>query len=304
MPRGRAPGVSLERFNKLIDDYLDSAKFNSFRDATRKWMRYVLGLAARSFGHVPTPMVNVPCVQAFLDGLSHVPGVQYQARKALRMLEKWALRYGRLSRPITYGTEIIGIQGAREPWSELEVALAVEHVGPNMAKAIQLISWTGQRLGDIARMRWDHLRLVKGRLGIEIARQEKTGRAVWAPILPEFEPVFSSWPRTSLTILTNSIGGPWTQSTLSTQWWRARSGNPMLAPLQARRLSLHGLRATAVIRLRLDGLSNARIGAIVGMSEPIVNVYCRRADRDADAIAGLEQRERNATVIAFKTPSK
>jgi hypothetical protein len=40
------------------------------------------------------------------------------------------------------------------------------------------------------------------------------------------------------------------------------------------------------------------------MSEPIVNVYCRRADRDADAIAGLEQRERNSTVIAFKTPSK
>jgi hypothetical protein len=36
------------------------------------------------------------------------------------------------------------------------------------------------------------------------------------------------------------------------------------------------------------------------MSEPIVNVYCARADRDRIAIEAMQSRERNAQVIAFK----
>jgi len=304
MPRGRAPNVSLERFQKLIDDYIDSPKFKTFRPATQKWMRYVLGLAGRSFGHVPTPMVHVPIVQAFLDGLLHVPGIQYQARKALRMLEQWALRYGRLAQPITYGCEILGIEGHREPWRDDEIALAVEHVPQELGKAIQLTGWTGQRLGDICAMRWDHLRTIEGRLGIQIDAQEKTGRRVWAPILPKYEPILMSWERSSLTILTNSIGGPWVQSTLSTQWWRLRKKAPALALLQAKGLSLHGLRATAVLRYRMEGLSNAQIGRLVGMTEPIVNVYCERADADAEAIRALELLERNADVVPFKPKSE
>jgi integrase len=256
-------------------------------------------LAARNLGQLPTSEVDSAYTQAFLDGLADVPGTQYQARKALRMLEKWAILHRRLPRPITYGTEIVGIRDHREPWLEHEIALALEHAGEDLSKAIQLASWTGQRLGDLCAMRWDHLRIIKGRLGIDIARQQKTGRQVWAPILPEFEPVFASWPRSALTILTNAIGGPWVQSTLSTCWWRVRAHTPALAELHAKGLSMHGLRATAVIRLRLDGLSNGQIGAIVGMSEPIVNVYCARADRDRIAIEAMQLRERNAQVIPF-----
>jgi integrase len=302
MQRGRPFGTNLELFEKLIDDYIDSPKFEAFGDKTQKWMRRALGLAARVLGPLPTTEIDSAYVQACLEGFSARPGTQYQVRKALRMLEKWATLHRRLTRPITYGTEIIGLHGAREPWTEQEVAIAVEHVGHELAKAIQLTSWTGQRLGDICRMRWDHLRTVKGHLGIDIV-QQKTKRKVWAPILQEFEPIFLSWERTALTILTNTAGTPWVQSTLSTLWWRARSGKPALADLHARKLSLHGLRATAVIRLRLDGLTNAQIGAIVGMSEPIVNVYCRRADQDAEAIRAMELRARNARIIPFKKPS-
>jgi hypothetical protein len=46
-----------------------------------------------------------------------------------------------------------------------------------------------------------------------------------------------------------------------------------------------------VIRLRRDGLSNALIGQVVGMSERIVNLYCRRAIQSDDAIRAMEIRE-------------
>jgi hypothetical protein len=71
----------------------------------------------------------------------------------------------------------------------------------------------------------------------------------------------------------------------------------------ARKLSLHGLRASAIIRLRRDGLSNAMIGAVVGMSEPIVNLYCRRADQIEDAIRAMEIRDA-ARVIRFEKREK
>ena len=244
-------------------------------------------------------------MQAFLDGLSDRPATQEQARKALQALEKWAVVRRRLPRQITLGTEVLGSQGAREPWSEEEVAIA-EHCGrPDLERTVTLGANTGQRLGDMCRMRWADVRVYRGRLGIDLT-QEKTKKPLWVPVIQEFEPVFSSWERNSLWILTRRDGRPWTRPELSEAWYRERLRNPLLAPLNARKLSLHGLRATATIRLRRDGLSNALIAEMIGMSEAMVNRYCRRADQADNAIRGMELREgtrgEQTQVIPFKKP--
>ena len=184
MPRGRSEKVSPEPFSKLIGDYSNSEKFEGFSPSTQRWVLRVLGYAAKVLGHIPTAEIDPAYVQAFLDGLSDRKGIQEQARKALHMLEAWAIVRRRLARSITLGTEVIGSRGAREPWSEQEIALAVAHCTPAIAKAIQLGASTGQRLGDLVRMRWDHLQVERGRLGIRVV-QEKTGVAIWAPILAE-----------------------------------------------------------------------------------------------------------------------
>ena len=52
-------------------------------------------------------------------------------------------------------------------------------------------------------------------------------------------------------------------------------------------VTLHGLRCTAVIRLRQEGLSTGQIGDIVGMSLSTIARYCRYADRKSGGKAAL-----------------
>lgn len=52
-------------------------------------------------------------------------------------------------------------------------------------------------------------------------------------------------------------------------------------------LVLHGLRATAVVRLRRAGATTGQIAGMVGMSEPMVNRYCRKSVQRENALAAV-----------------
>ena len=61
----------------------------------------------------------------------------------------------------------------------------------------------------------------------------------------------------------------------------------------------HGLRANAVIRLRQAGYSVLQISDMIGMSPPMVERYCRYADRKAGGQAiliALSERTTDRTV--------
>jgi predicted transcriptional regulator len=52
-------------------------------------------------------------------------------------------------------------------------------------------------------------------------------------------------------------------------------------------LVLHGLRATAVVRLRRAGATTGQIAGMVGMSENMVNRYCRFSVQRENALAAV-----------------
>jgi hypothetical protein len=60
-----------------------------------------------------------------------------------------------------------------------------------------------------------------------------------------------------------------------------------LAPLKEAGLVLHGLRATAVVRLRRAGATTGQIAGMVGMSEVMVNRYCRFSVQRENALAAV-----------------
>jgi DNA-binding CsgD family transcriptional regulator len=82
-------------------------------------------------------------------------------------------------------------------------------------------------------------------------------------------------------------GKPFTRKEFARQFAEARDAIPELSGL-----TLHGLRATAVINLRRAGLSYAQIGDIVGMSAKMVEHYCRNADMRSNSRAALTHLER------------
>jgi hypothetical protein len=86
--------------------------------------------------------------------------------------------------------------------------------------------------------------------------------------------------------LLNQNGLPWQRKQLSDTWRRERKKHELL-----RNLVLHGLRGTAVVRLKRAGCTVPEISAWVGMSEQMVRRYTRFSDQKENALAALVRLE-------------
>ena len=134
-------------------------------------------------------------------------------------------------------------------------------------------------------------------------RSQKTDRYVYCPIVPELETEMASWIKRPGPFLYQeggrADGQRYTRKLFSRHFAEARDEIPELAGT-----TLHGLRCTAVIRLRRAGLSTGQIGDIVGMSIAMIERYCRFADRKVSgqaALLALRERSQNATEKRRKT---
>ena len=249
--RQRKGHIKRGSFAEVIRAYLASPKYDALAKSTRVSYGYLLGLAERpdTLGAYPVDVIRPALVQAFLDGLADRPAQQKNAQTALKAVEKWALVRDLLAHPITIGTEAPGGTGAYEPWTAEQVELAERCCRPHLARVITLASNTGQRGSDLVKMRWSDIEEYEGRPGINVT-QKKTGLVIWIPFTQELIKAVAAWERRPTFILLKEDGLPFTRAQLSDQWLRERDTRPALAPLKEAGLVLHGLRATAVVRLR------------------------------------------------------
>ncbi len=303
-----------KNFYGVILAFQASAKYEALANNTKVGYAYVLRLAGHPdvMGSLQTGALRPALIQQFLDGLSERPAIQRRALVALKSLESWAVVRDLLPRTITAGCETVGGGGAREPWSEDQIMLAENSARSDLARMVTLAGNTGQRGGDLVRMRWGDLETYKGHPGINVT-QEKTGKILWVPFTQELIRAMDTWERPKTKdgitkiddpIVTRLDGSPYTRPMLSDEWWKECRRNAALAPLLASRLSFHGLRASAVIRLRRAGCSEGEIASMVGMSIPMVSRYCRRSEQRDNALAALARlgtSDEQAKVIPFKT---
>jgi integrase len=291
MPRGRRYSgrrITGDVFAKVIREFLMSEKFKKLARSTQVNYRHNLTMAEHpdTLGAVPIEEMRPALVQAFLDGYADRPAQQKCAQTALKSMEKWALVRDKLPFPITLGTEAAGGDGGHVPWTDAHVALAEQHAKPHLARAITLAANTGQRGSDLVRMGPTDLEVYEGRPGINV-KQRKTGLVIWIPMTQELMSVVGTWERRPGPFILKEDGQPMTRPQLSDQWLRERDSNGALAALKAAGLSMHGLRATAVVRLRRAGATSGQIAAMVGMSEPMVNRYCRFSVQRENALAAV-----------------
>ena len=284
----RSARIKRGTFAAVIHAYLASPKFNALAQATRVDYRRYLALAERpeTLGAYPVEQMRPALVQAFLDGLADRPAAQRNARAALKAVEKWAMVRDLLPYPITTGTEAPGGDGGYKPWTDEQVRLAECYARPHIARLITLGSNTGQRGSDLVKMRWSDIEEYDGLLGINVV-QKKTGLPIWIPFTQELTRAIGTWERRPTFIALKQDGQPWTRQQLSDEWKRERDRIPELAPLKEAGLVVHGLRATAVVRLRRAGASALQIGDMVGMSEQMVNRYCRKSVQRENAVAAI-----------------
>jgi integrase len=148
-------------------------------------------------------------------------------------------------------------RGHLPAWRDDQAKRAMRDLPEPFRRAVMLAYHTGQRRGDLCKLRWTDY---DEQAGIIRLTQEKTDEPMRIPVMPELRAELAAWKgdRHSVTILEHN-GKPWRPSYLTTQLpgHLARIGLPQ-------ELGLHGLRRLTAIRLAEAGCSTSVIAAITG----------------------------------------
>src|SRR5262245_13103900 len=295
-PLKKAALVTEDSFAALVRAFMSEANpkwFGKYEEATRDLWGRELRFASRpdTLGAVSLQEIRPSLVQAYLDALEGRPGKQAAAKAAFNALNKWAVVRDLLPREIMTGVETGRPEGGHIPWSDAHVALAERHAVPLIAKAVTLGANTGQRGSDLIRMGPTDHELYNGIDGINVT-QKKTKRQVWIPVTSPLATAMATWDRRPGPYLRQPDGAAWTRRLLTKAWTKERETNPALEPLrlvragdQEKPLVLHGLRATACVRLWRTGANTRQIADMVGMSEEMVANYVRFASQRENAAA-------------------
>lgn len=293
--RPKAARITDGKFAAVIRAFTASPKFQGYADATRDLWGRELRLAEHpeTLGGLSIYEIRPSLVQAFLDGLADRPAKQEAALSALKQLEKWAIVRDLLPHTITLGCEAEGSDGGHVPWSDEHVALAEQACRPELARAVTLAANTGQRGSDLVKMRWTDIEDYNGRAGINVT-QKKTKKQIWIPLTEPLQATMATWERRPGFILLKPDGNPWTRVRLTGTWAYDRDTSPALATLKEAGLVMHGLRATACVRLLRAGANTRQISDMIGMGEEMVGRYCRFSVQRENASAAVYHLDRTA----------
>jgi DNA-binding CsgD family transcriptional regulator len=236
------------------------------------------------WGDLPLAGLRAKHVQAFIDRFS--PGKARNFVNCLSSFSKWARKRGHTEVNFTFGIDLPKPGKGHMPWTDEQLAAAASKFTGMMRRGFMLYMHTGLRGSDVVRLGPTDVDTFQGRDAFAIVTQKRK-RDVWCPIMPPLAQEMQTWERRPGPYLLQSNGKPFTRKEFARQFAEARDAIPEL-----KKLTLHGLRATAVINLRRAGMSFAQIGDIVGMGAKMVEHYCRNADMRSNSRAALTHLER------------
>jgi integrase len=283
----------------VIAAYLRSTHFESSRrkkgkgraDTTKNKERWSLA----RFANMPSPTGRLgegllmhlrrDHVQAILDSMKETPANARDVYKALVALARFARITGVIKDDPT--KDVIPPPMESEPhpqWSEEHIAAfkARHPVGSNARLALTLLLWTGQRLGDVARMGRQHLRRRDDGLQVIDLRQGKTGTSVPIPVMAdELREALAALPPGQLTFLVNRYGASFTALGNQMGEWCREAGLPA-------GYGAHGLRYAFCCRMADAGCDDKEIADISGhLTRDMVRKYTEQRDKEASAIRGM-----------------
>lgn len=261
----------------LVNDYEKSPTFAELASRSRTVYSTALRKVTDYLGNFPVDKLKSEHVQAVLDKKIEGAGSHNNFLAVVSLIYTWGRSPRGGKRTTLKPTE--GIEkrqgGEHEPWPEhiVDAALACEDAKVRLA--VHLLYFTGQRIGDVLRMRWSDVRD-----GVIEVTQEKGGKTVWIPLLTELRDELSRTPKKGLTIMANDRG-------------QRRSDNTVREDLQAFTSALgvktvpHGLRKNAVNALLEAGCTVAETGSITGQTYKVVEHYAKRINQRGMAKAAI-----------------
>jgi integrase len=266
----------------LIVDYLRGPAFANLKPSSQTSYRIVLDRFGEKHGHRLVRDMPRAKVAAYVHEIGAArPAMANLTRAVLRKLLAHAVRVGyRTDNPVI---EIDRYKlGTHHTWNDAELAAFEKKwpLGTRQRLTYALLLYTGQRIGDVARMRRND---IAG--GCIAVVQQKTGTALSIPMHPTLTEAMRAGPNNSLHLIGDPNGRPMTGHALSAMMVRA---------IKAAKLPdecvPHGLRKAMARRLAESGSTAKEIASISGhKSLHEVERYTAQADQKKLSRAAMDK---------------
>lgn len=254
--RGQLPAHQGARtFRQLVRLYRASPAWTRLAGRTRRDYDTVLEWIVAKIGSLrPEDMKRPHVIRAVQANASRVRFANY-IRQLLSILCETAISLGWMDHNPAKGVPAVKRQGdpLHKPWPEAMVEAFAAAAPPTERTIQELAIGTGQRIGDVLRMRWDHITAA----GISV-RQSKTAARLTIPLTERLRAHLASLPRTSLTIVSGRSGQPLSYDAAAKRVRRIRR------QVGALEFTIHGWRYTAADQLAAAGCSDEEVQSITG----------------------------------------
>lgn len=278
------PAPAKGSFADMVDAYLASPKFAQLKPNTQREYRRHMGAVRQALLQDDARDVEPSDIAQMRDAMGETPAKANAYVKSIAALYAWGCEAGFAKTNPAVGISKLKI-GEHPPWPEWAWAAAMTHFREDIRRACIMGRETGQRLGDILRMKLTDLELHEGVLGVRVV-QQKTGKALFVPLTaPAREIVAEARAEGRFVLCPKAGGGEYTVDQFHAAWGRDMRRLPELAAIRAAGLSFHGLRKAFVVERTEFGHSAKMIGAVTGQSGPVVEHYAKGADQKRLAIA-------------------
>jgi integrase len=283
--RGTPPAPKGKTFAALVLSYKSSAKWKALAPRTKADYDKVLAWVLKRLGPLPADRMQRKDVIRARDENASTTRFATYIVQVLRVLMTHAMDIGwRKDNPAEGVGGVKSTRPPREPWPVEKIAAFREAcpVGNRARLIFEMCLGTGQRIGDVLKMRWSD---IDGD-GVKV-RQGKTGAVLWVPLTGSLRAVLDATPRLGLTICA------WGRQGRPTSY---RGAADLLMAVRvkigAEAWDIHGLRHSAASELAALGCSDDLIQAVTGhRSKAMVALYAGAARQKSRAKEAQGKRE-------------
>lgn len=270
-----APKVNQNAVRQAVAAWQASPEWAGMRPKTKtEWTRYAARIVA-AWGDLELRGIEPKHVLALRDRYAATPAAANNLLRCLSSLMGWSVPRGyRNDNPCR---EVRPLRGSEpyEPWPWSVIEAAEQELRGDLWWAVALALYTGQRMGDVLAMRWDH---IAG--SVITVKQEKTAKRLAIPLHRNLKNVLETIPKRAVTILTSTDAKPWTKDGFKSSWAKHK-------PEATKGLVFHGLRKSAVVTLLEAGCTDAEVAAITGQSREMIEHYAKAVNQGKLAAAAI-----------------
>lgn len=268
----------------LIKDYEQSTEFkNGLSPNTQSNYGTQLAKVGDYLGHFAADQLGDEAIQMLLDDKGWGTATQNLFVAVIRSMYLWGRQSTRKKVTIEPMRDYKPQKtGEHAPWPRDILKAGLEAEDAQIRLAVCLLYYTGQRIGDVLKMRWTNIED-----GAIYVRQQKTGKEVWIPAHSALQAQLDQTPKRGMTIICNTDGKPLRIAMLRgiLQDFTAKLGVKTVP---------HGLRKNAVNALLEAGCTVAEVAAITGQTLQIIEHYAAQVNRKKMGRAAILKWEKRA----------